>query len=120
MSRKLKSDDWLAVPHALERTAAESLGRLHDLGCLYRDAHRAIAAEYGPGALPALLSPQSVSDLLSMSIDGGGKLLGRTASANLLVEIAQRRSWRLFLAPDIAIAFAYMQPKHRSRKRSGI
>src|SRR3546814_18909315 len=67
-----------------------------------------------PGALPRLLalsqhrpllSPQSVADQLAMSIAGASKLLDRAAAAGLLIEITQRRSWRLFLTPDMAIAF---------------
>lgn len=113
-------DDWLAVLRALESAATLGLERLHSLERHYRDAQRAIAAEYRPGALPALLalsqhrpllSPQSVAKGLSMSIAGASKLLDRAATAGLLIEITQRRSWRLFLTPDMAVEFGYVRRK---------
>ncbi|WP_022684428.1 MULTISPECIES: hypothetical protein [Sphingomonadales] len=113
-------DDWLAVLRALESAATIALQRLHSLERHYRDAQRAIAAEYRPGALPALLaliqyrpllSPQSAAELLCMSIAGASKLFERAATAGLLVEITQRRSWRQFLTPDLAADFGYVRPK---------
>lgn len=112
--------DWLAVLRGLTSAAETGLERLHSLERGYRDAQRAIAAEYRPGALPTLLaliqhrpllSPQSVADRLALSIAGASKLLDRAAAAGLLVEITRRRSWRLFLTPDMAIAFGYARPK---------
>ena len=112
--------DWLAVLRSLANAAEIGLERLHSLERAYRDAQRVIAAEYRPGALPALLaliqhrplvSPQSVAAQLSMSIAGASKLLTRAAAAGLLVEITQRRSWRLFLTPDMAVEFGYVRPK---------
>lgn len=120
MKPRPQEDDWLAVLRALESAATNGLERLHSLERHYRDAQRAIAAKYRPGALPALLalsqhhpilSPQSASNLLSMSIAGASKLLDRAAATGLLVEITQRRSWRQFLTPDIAVAFGYARPK---------
>jgi len=113
-------DDWLAVLRALESAARIGLERLHGLERHYRDAQRAIAAEYRPGALPALLaliqyrpllSPQSAAELLCMSIAGASKLFERAVTAGLLVEITQRRSWRQFLTPDLAADFGYVRPK---------
>lgn len=46
-----------------------------------------------------------------MSIAGASKLLDRAAAAGLLIEITQRRSWRQFLAPDLAVEFGYARPK---------
>ena len=46
-----------------------------------------------------------------MSIAGASKLLARAEAAGLLVEITQRRSWRQFLTPDLAIEFGYARPK---------
>ena len=89
-------DDWLATLRALESAARIGLERLHGLERHYRNAQRAIAAEYRPGALPALLaliqfrpllSPQSVAELLPMSIAGASKLIERASIAGLLVEI---------------------------------
>jgi hypothetical protein len=111
-------DDWLAVLRALESAATIALQRLHSLERHYRDAQRAIAAEYRPGALPALLaliqyrpllSPQSAAELLCMSIAGASKLFERAATAGLLVEMAllQRLAavrGRLSLCADQAAA----------------
>jgi hypothetical protein len=119
MKPRPHEDDWLAVLRSLASAADTGLERLHSLERAYRDAQRAIAAEYRPGALPALLalsqhrpllSPQSLADRLGMSIAGTSKLLDRAAAAGLLVEITQRRSWRLFLTPDMAITFGYVRP----------
>src|SRR3546814_10348684 len=41
------------------------------------------------------------------SAAGASKLLERAVAADLLVEITQRRSWRLFLPPDLAVEFGY-------------
>ena len=49
-------DDWLVMLRGLERAATIGLERLHSLERHYRDAQRTIAAEYRPGALPALLA----------------------------------------------------------------
>jgi len=112
--------DWLAVLRGIESMAGIGLTRLHELERHYRDAQRAIAAEYRPGALPRLLalsqhrpllSPQSVADQLGLSIAGASKLLARAGATGLLVEITQRRSWRLFLTHDMAIVFGYARPK---------
>ncbi|QDK35595.1 hypothetical protein DM450_22970 (plasmid) [Sphingomonas sp. IC081] len=113
-------DEWLATLRALERAARIGLERLHGLERHFRNAQRAIAAEYRPGALPALLaliqyrpllSPQSVAELLSMSIAGASKLIERASMAGLLVEITQRRSWRQYLTPDLAADFGYLPAK---------
>jgi hypothetical protein len=112
--------DWLAAIRALEASALAALKRLSALERLYRDAQRAIVAEYRPGALPALLalthhrpllSPQSVSDQLGFSVAGASKLLERAKAAGLLVEITERRTWRLFLSPDLAAEFGFVKPK---------
>ncbi len=113
-------EDWLAILRVLESSARNGLERLHNLERRHRDAQRAIVGEYRPGALPSLLalaqhrpllSPQSVADLLSMSVAGASKLLDRAAAAGLVVEITRRRSWRLFLTPDLANDFGYLQAK---------
>lgn len=115
-----QDDDWLAALRALGASAAAGLDRLHALERFYRDAQRAISAEYRPGALPALLaltqhrpllSPQAVADQLDLSVAGASKLLERAKEAGLLIEITERRTWRLFLAPDLAADFGYVKPK---------
>ncbi|WP_330896635.1 hypothetical protein [Sphingobium sp.] len=115
-----QDDDWLAALRALGNSALAGLDRLHALERFYRDAQRAIAAQFRPGALPALLalshqrpvlSPQAVADQLDLSVAGASKLLERAKEAGLLAEITQRRTWRLFLTPDLAAEFGYVQPK---------
>lgn len=126
LRKAAQQSDWLGVLNALEAAARTGLERLHDLERVYRDAQRAIVAEYRPGALPRLLAltcfqpllgPQAVADRLGLSVAGASKLLERAASIGLLVEIVERRSWRLFLAADLAVTFGFAQPK-RGRPRS--
>ncbi|MGQ7409859.1 hypothetical protein ACTGWG_12475, partial [Streptococcus suis] len=45
------------------------------------------------------------------SVAGASKLLERGVAAGLLVEVTRRRTWRIFLAGDLAIAFGYASPK---------
>src|SRR3546814_10259782 len=47
------------------------------------------------------------------SVAGASKLLERAVTAELLVEITQRRSWRLFLPHDLAVEFGYAASKRR-------
>ncbi|MCF8708366.1 hypothetical protein [Rhizorhapis sp. SPR117] len=112
--------DWLAVLRSLEASATDGLKRLQALERNYRDAQRAIVAEYRPGALPALiallchrplLSPQAAAGCLGISVAGASKLLERAVAAGLLAEITQRRTWRLFLPPDLATEFGFVAPK---------
>ncbi|MFD1104461.1 hypothetical protein [Sphingobium olei] len=126
LKRTIGDEDWYAAMRSLEASATANLERLHDLERLHRDAQRAIFAEYRPGSLPALaallhhrpmLSPQSVSELLGMSVAGASKLLARGITCGLLVEITQRRTWRLFLSTDLAVEFGYTPPK-RGRPRN--
>lgn len=120
LKRRPDASDWLAVLRSIEAAARTGLERLHELERFYRNAQRAIVDQFRPGALPRLLaltahrpllSPQSVSDRLGLSVAGASKLLERAVSAELLIEIAQRRSWRLFLPPDLAIEFGYAPAK---------
>jgi hypothetical protein len=119
LKQRPSDEDWLATIRALETSARHGLERLDKLERLHRHAQRAIAGQYRSGALPALaaltchrplLSPQSVANLLGMSVAGASKLLSRAASAGLVVEITQRRTWRLFLASDLAAEFGYARP----------
>ncbi|WP_052757542.1 hypothetical protein [Sphingobium chungbukense] len=123
LKRKPDGSDWLATVRSIEEAARTGLERLHDVERFHRDAQRAIVAEFRPGALPALLalaihlpllSPRAVSAHLEITVAGASKLMERTASAGLLIEITQRRSWRLFLPPDLAIEFGY-SPTKRGR-----
>lgn len=112
--------EWLAVLRDLRGAADAGLARLDDLERHYRDAGRAIVAEFRPGTLPRLLalsqhrpllSPQGVADRLRLSVAGASKLLDRATALGLLVEVTRRRSWRQFLTPDLAIAFGYARPR---------
>jgi len=118
-------DDWLAVLRALESAARIGLERLDEMERLHRRAQRAIVEQFRPGALPRLLalsvhqpllSPQSVADRLGLSVAGASKLLERARAAEMLVEITRRRSWRMFLTPDLAVAFGFAsRPRGRPR-----
>ena len=119
LKRRPDENDWLAVLRALEAAARVGLERLHELERHHRKAQRAIVAQFRPGALPRLLalsahqpllSPQSVADRLGLTVAGASKLLDRAVGSELLVEITQRRSWRLFLVPDLARIFGYVKP----------
>lgn len=126
LKRTVGDEDWYAAMRSLEASATANLERLHDLERLHREAQRAIVAEYRPGSLPALaallhhqplLSPQSVAELLSMSVAGASKLLARGVDCGLLVEITERRTWRVFLSTDLAVEFGFAAPR-RGRPRN--
>lgn len=120
LKRQPSDLDWLAVIRALETAASLGLQRLGHLERLYRDARCAIVGEYRAGALPSLialschrplLSPRSVSQLLSLSVAGASKLLERAVETGLLVEITRRRSWRVFLATDLSVDLGFAAAK---------
>ena len=126
MKRTPNEGDWLAAIRGVEGNAFTGLERLDQLERTYRDAQRAIVAEFRAGALPRLLaltfhrplvSPQSVSDQLGLSVAGASKLLDRAVAAGFLVEISRRRTWRQFLTTDLAIAFGFA-PARRGRPTS--
>src|SRR3546814_9322423 len=120
LKRRPDENDWLAFLRALEAAARIGLERLHDLERFHRDAQRAIVAQFRPGPLPRLLalavhqpllSPQAVANHLGLSVAVASKLLERAVTAELLVEITQLRSWRLFLPHDLAVEFGYAESK---------
>jgi hypothetical protein len=120
LKKTLADADWYSVIRSVEASADTALTRLDRLERYYRDAQRALAAQYRAGALPRLLalmhhqpllSPQGVADTLGLSVAGASKLLERTKDAGLLVEITERRSWRQFLTPDLAEDFGYVRPQ---------
>ncbi|WP_454887773.1 hypothetical protein [Sphingomonas oryzagri] len=125
LKRTLADTDWTAAFNSLSRAAEAGLERLDALEQLYRLGLRSLLDAYRPGALPRLLalslsqpllSPQAVADALGLSVAGASKLLERAAADELLVEITQRKTWRQFLTPDLAVQFGYAQPK-RGRPR---
>jgi hypothetical protein len=98
---------------SLTSSARRGLDSLDRMEATHRASVRAIRAEYRPGKLPdllalslslAMLSPARVAAELDLSVAGAGKLLDRGASLGLLVEVSGRRSWKTYLAPDLAMA----------------
>lgn len=90
---------------AMERARARALGIL-------RDQRR-------PGALREFLAllqvaplqtPEAVSRNLGLTLSGAGKLLQRAAQLGLVKEVSNRRSWRLYMTPDLAIALGFEAP----------
>lgn len=127
LKRTLLAEDWLAVIRGVESMAVAGLDRIHALEQNYRAAQRAIVSEYRPGALPSLLaltfhrpllSPQSVSNALDLSVAGASKLLARAASAGLLIEITERQTWKQFLVADLAVDFGFATPKRGRPKKA--
>jgi hypothetical protein len=126
LKRKPSDSDWFAVVRSVQASAGKGLDRLEQLERLYRDAQRSILKEFRPGALPSLaalslhrplLSPQFVADTLHLSVAGASKLLERGVASGLIIEITDRRTWRIFLAADLAVEFGYAAAK-RGRPRN--
>lgn len=120
LKRAPDDGDWATALRSLEANACAALDRLDALERLFRESQRTILAEFRPGTLPALLalaqhhpllSPQTVSEKLKLSIGGASKLLERAASAGLLLEITKRRSWKQFLSSDLSVEFGYAPAK---------
>jgi len=120
LKRTPADTDWAAAFNGLSRAAETGLERLDELEQLHRRGLQTLVNEYRPGALPRLLAlsltrplltPQSVSVALDLSVAGASKLLERAAAAELLVEITQRKTWRQFLTPDLAVVFGFASPK---------
>lgn len=89
----------------MERTRARSLVTLQ--------------RQQRPGALGRLMAmmqvaplqtPEAVSRRLHLTLSGAGKLLRRAAEHGLVHEISQRRSWRVYLTPDLAQTLGYVAP----------
>jgi len=90
---------------AMERARARAL-------VILRDQRR-------PGALRELLAmlqiaplqtPEAVSRNLGLTLSGAGKLLQRAALLGLVKEVSDRRSWRLYMTPDLAVALGFDSP----------
>jgi hypothetical protein len=117
-----------ATLRALTASARRGLESLDRMEAGHRGAIRAIQSEYRPGKLPdllalslsvAMLSPARIATALDLSIAGAGKLLDRAASLGLVVEVSGRRSWKAYLAPDLAVTLGLRKaPVGRPRKSS--
>ncbi|HEX7855214.1 MAG TPA: hypothetical protein VF503_16115 [Sphingobium sp.] len=99
------AEDGLAQLSAIEADrlrAAGTFSREHRLGKLQALVALLIKRP--------LLSPTLVSETLSLSISGAGKLLDRAQSLGLCREVSGRMVWRLYLAPDLATRFGFVKP----------
>ena len=87
---------------------------------------RALSTERRPGLLRALailwlgqsvFRPEQLAQRLGITRSGAGKLLERAAEHGLLQEVSGRRSWRVYLAPDMARRLGFAPPlRGRPRK----
>jgi hypothetical protein len=110
---------------ALCDAADAGLASLTSIEADRRRAIHAIRGERRSGSLTELaalsltapvLSPQSVGKALGLSLSGAGKLLTRAAQLQLLREVTNRGSWRLYLTPDLAVTLGFMAaPRGRPR-----
>lgn len=110
---------------SLGEAAATGLDRIEALERARLRAGRAIAAAHRAGALPRLAarlqsrpvaSPQAIAREFRITISGAGKLLARAAEAGLVREVRGTQAWKLYLAPDLAVAFGFVDPP-RGRPR---
>jgi len=98
-----RADEGLAMHALMERTRAQALATLQE--------------QRRPGALGRLTAlmqvaplqtPEAVSRRLRLTLSGSGKLLQRAAELGLVHEISQRRSWRVYLTPDLAQSLGFV------------
>lgn len=116
-------DHKAITPRFLKHVAEAAEDGMTQLDALEADRRRAAAAldrERRPGALLPLAarlqhmpvtSPLAAASMFGLSISGAGKLLTRAATLGLVTEISDRRSWRIYLTPDLAVRFGYLQPR---------
>ena len=107
------------IPRYLRALADQAETGLERLDGIEADRRRSVVAlsqAQRPGNLAGLtallmvvpaVSPSGVAKHLRMSISGAGKLLDRAAGLGLAVEISGRQAWRIYLAPEAAIAFGF-------------
>ncbi|MGF7149796.1 hypothetical protein FHS96_003453 [Sphingomonas zeicaulis] len=104
----------------LERAADAGLKALRMLESEMRRSAAVLRRQRRPGALVPLaglllrmpvLTPAQVARRLGLGLSGAGKLLARAADEELLVEVSGRRSWRVYAAPDIAVACGFVPPR---------
>lgn len=110
----------------LAGAAATGLDRLDAIERDRLRAVRAILATARPGALARftarlqhrpVASPQAIAAEFGMGVSGAGKLLARAADAGLVREIRGTQAWKLYLTPDLAVAFGFAAPP-RGRPRA--
>lgn len=111
---------------ALAEAAATGLDRVDAIERDRFRAARAILATARPGALARfaarlqarpVASPQAIATEFGISISGAGKLLVRAAEACLVREVRGKQAWKLYLTPDLAVAFGFAAPP-RGRPRA--
>ncbi len=118
----------LRLLRQMTKTADRSLATLT---MIEDDRRRAIAAFAGlhrPGQLTTLAvallhhpvtSPDRTAETLGLTLSGAGKLLERAAKVGLVREVSGRRSWRVYAAPDVAVALG-LAPALRGRPRKSV
>ena len=109
----------LRLMKLLRNAARDGLTRLERLEDWRVKYGAVLAARRRPGLLAPLgalalrrplLSGSYVAEKLGVSVSGAGKVLERATRENLLVEISGRRSWRRYVASDIAVALGLVAP----------
>lgn len=110
----------------LASAADHGLARLRRLESDRARAAETLAQLRRPGQIPELLallsqrpalSPRKVQLALGLTISGAGKLLARAAEFKLVAEVSGRQAWKLYLAPDLAIEYGFLDaPRGRPRK----
>lgn len=103
----------------LARSAGDGLSILNAMEQDRLRAALALGGERRPGKLAALaarflvhpvLTPKATARLFDISLSGAGKLLERATELGLCREVSGRRSWRLYLPPDLAVRFGFVTP----------
>ncbi|WP_240502343.1 hypothetical protein [Sphingomonas panacis] len=110
----------------LAKTADRSLKALEAIEADRRKAISAISGVHRPGELTSLAagllhhpvtSPERTAAGLRLTLSGAGKLLDRAAQLGLVQEVSGRRSWRVYVVPDVAVALGLVAaPRGRPRK----
>jgi hypothetical protein len=102
---------------ALADRAEVGLERLQALEDHRMTVAAAFHGAHRPGKLLGLMalvqfapvvSPRLVEHRLNVTLSGAGKLLARAADLGLLTEVSGRRAWRMYMVPDLAIAFGFV------------
>lgn len=118
LGRALPEETVRACLRDLTTAARHGLTLLDGLEAGQRRAARAILGERRPGALSRLvplslhlpvLSPVAVAERLGLTLSGAGKLLERAADMDVLHEVSGRATWKVYCAPDLAIAFGFRE-----------